>query len=166
MVYWKRRLPFLAALQALLFLVLITPAHSRGSRGGYRGGDVSVRGYFRRDGTYVQPHMRSAPDGNFWNNWSTKGNVNPYTGQPGTKTTPPPGYGSGRSYGGSYNSPTSIVPSPAVPAPSYVQPSNALGRVPIAPSTSISFRCESRFRTDICSFKNEARHGLRVQQPG
>ena len=43
-----------------------------------------VRGYTRRDGTYVQPHYRSAPDGNVYNNWSTRGNVNPYTGQPGT----------------------------------------------------------------------------------
>lgn len=48
-------------------------------------GDVSVRGYFRRDGTYVQPHMRSAPDGNSQNNWSTSPNVNPYTGQQGTR---------------------------------------------------------------------------------
>jgi len=54
--------------------------------------DVRVRGYTRKDGTYVQPHMRSAPDGNFYNNWSTKGNVNPYTGVEGTKLTPPAGY--------------------------------------------------------------------------
>ena len=44
-----------------------------------------VRGYYRKDGTYVQPHYRSKPDGNPFNNWSTKGNVNPYTGKPGTK---------------------------------------------------------------------------------
>ncbi len=49
---------------------------------------VRVRGYTRRDGTYVAPHYRSAPDGNFYNNWSTLGNVNPYTGRVGTKTTP------------------------------------------------------------------------------
>jgi hypothetical protein len=53
---------------------------------------VRVRGYFRRDGTYVSPHYRSYPDGSFYNNWSTKGNVNPYTGQPGTKVAPPSGY--------------------------------------------------------------------------
>ena len=29
--------------------------------------DVSVRGYYRKDGTYVRPHMRSDPDGNFNN---------------------------------------------------------------------------------------------------
>src|SRR6478735_11525203 len=50
--------------------------------------DVSVRGYYRKDGTYVRPHMRSDPDGNFNNNWSTKGNINPYTGEEGTKTSP------------------------------------------------------------------------------
>jgi hypothetical protein len=49
-------------------------------------GDTSVRGYTRKDGTYVQPHMRSTPDGNRSNNWSTQGNVNPYTGQPGTRS--------------------------------------------------------------------------------
>lgn len=50
---------------------------------------VRVRGYFRKDGTYVAPHYRSRPDGNFYNNWSTKGNINPYTGGPGTKVTAP-----------------------------------------------------------------------------
>ena len=58
------------------------------ARGHRSGGSVSVRGYYRKDGTYVRPHMRSAPDGDFSNNWSTRGNVNPYTGAPGTKTSP------------------------------------------------------------------------------
>ncbi|WP_249409180.1 hypothetical protein [Acinetobacter sp. NRRL B-65365] len=49
---------------------------------------VSVRGYYRSNGTYVSPHMRSSPDGHFYNNWSTAGNINPYTGKVGTKTTP------------------------------------------------------------------------------
>ena len=56
-------------------------------------GDVFVNGYFRQDGTYVQPHMRSAPDSSFNNNWSTYPNVNPYTGQQGTR--PPRLYDSG-----------------------------------------------------------------------
>jgi hypothetical protein len=50
--------------------------------------DVSVNGYTRNDGTYVAPHHRSAPDGDFNNNWSTLGNVNPYTRKLGTLTTP------------------------------------------------------------------------------
>ena len=49
--------------------------------------DVSVSGYTRNDGTYVAPHYRSAPDGNFDNNWSTFGNINPHTGRPGTLTS-------------------------------------------------------------------------------
>ncbi|MGE5513850.1 MAG: hypothetical protein ACM31O_21695 [Bacteroidota bacterium] len=46
--------------------------------------DTYVRGYTRRDGTYVQPHYQTNPDGNKFNNYSTQGNVNPYTGKPGT----------------------------------------------------------------------------------
>jgi len=49
---------------------------------------VRVRGYFRSNGTYVRPHYRSNPDGNFWNNWSTYTNINPYTGAIGTRRTP------------------------------------------------------------------------------
>ncbi len=62
--------------------------------------DQYVRGYFRRDGTWVQPHYRSSPDGYFWNNYSAWGNVNPYTGKRGYKR---PSYesftGLGRSHG-------------------------------------------------------------------
>lgn len=46
--------------------------------------DVYVNGYYRKNGTYVQPHHRSASDSTPWNNYSTKGNSNPYTGQQGT----------------------------------------------------------------------------------
>ena len=47
-----------------------------------------VRPYVRRDGTFVRGHYRSYPDGNFYNNWSTYPNVNPYTLQRGTKRYP------------------------------------------------------------------------------
>jgi tetratricopeptide (TPR) repeat protein len=69
---------------AVLVASLTCPAWAEG-----KGGSVHVRGYYPSNGTYVQPHMRSAPDGNFSNNWSTKGNINPYTGVPGTKTHNP-----------------------------------------------------------------------------
>ena len=42
---------------------------------------VWVRGYFRKDGTYVRPHLRSSPDGNPFNNYSFPGNLNPNTGK-------------------------------------------------------------------------------------
>ena len=48
--------------------------------------DVAVDGYFRNDGTYVQPHYRSSPNSTPLDNWSTEGNTNPYTGREGTKT--------------------------------------------------------------------------------
>ena len=47
--------------------------------------DVSVRGHYRKDGTYVQPHYRSNPNNTTNDNWSTKGNRNPYTGKEGTR---------------------------------------------------------------------------------
>lgn len=31
--------------------------------------DVYVEGYYRKDGTYVRPHIRSNPDGVKWNNY-------------------------------------------------------------------------------------------------
>lgn len=47
-----------------------------------------VRGHKTKNGTYVKAHRRSNPDKNFNNNWSTKGNDNPYTGKEGSKLTP------------------------------------------------------------------------------
>ena len=72
----KRSLTILLAI-AIIFLATMTA-----------NADVFVRGHFRSNGTYVQPHYRSNPDGNFSNNWSTYPNVNPYTGSVGTRRTP------------------------------------------------------------------------------
>jgi hypothetical protein len=47
--------------------------------------DTWVNGYTRKDGTYVPGHWRSDPNTTRNDNYSTEGNVNPYTGQPGTK---------------------------------------------------------------------------------
>lgn len=73
------------ALLACVFLLFI---HVNGAL----AKQVRVKGYYRSNGTYVQPSYRTAPDRNPYNNWSTKGNVNPYTGQPGYKN---PGLGNG-----------------------------------------------------------------------
>lgn len=45
--------------------------------------DTQVSGYYRQNGTYVQPYHRTAPNNNVYDNYSTKGNINPYTGQQG-----------------------------------------------------------------------------------
>lgn len=44
-----------------------------------------VRSYVTKTGSYVQPYIRSNADSTKLNNYSTKGNVNPYTGQAGSK---------------------------------------------------------------------------------
>jgi hypothetical protein len=51
--------------------------------------DVFVPSYQKKDGTQVQSHYRSNPDGNPNNNWNAKGNRNPYTGEIGTKSPEP-----------------------------------------------------------------------------
>jgi len=53
---------------------------------------TSVRGYTKKDGTYVAPHYRSSPNSTRNDNYSTKGNVNPYTGKEGTKDPDSSGY--------------------------------------------------------------------------
>ena len=45
--------------------------------------EVKVDGYYRSNGTYVAPHYRTKADATINNNWTTKGNINPYTGQRG-----------------------------------------------------------------------------------
>ena len=75
--------------------------------------DTYVNGYTRQNGTYVQPHYQAAPNQYRYDNYSSQGNVNPYTGKAGTQrneySNPPaynqghngsqPGYGSGTGYG-------------------------------------------------------------------
>ena len=46
--------------------------------------DTNVKGYTRSDGTYVQPHTRSAPNKSYNDNWSTSPNTNQNTGKQGT----------------------------------------------------------------------------------
>lgn len=47
---------------------------------------VNVRSYTKKSGTVVHAHQRTAPNKTQKDNWSSKGNVNPNTGKPGTKT--------------------------------------------------------------------------------
>ena len=46
---------------------------------------VRVKSTFTKTGTYRPTHMRTSPNKAKVDNWSTKGNVNPYTGKQGTK---------------------------------------------------------------------------------
>ncbi len=44
-----------------------------------------VNGYAKKNGTYVAPHQQTALNKTRLDNYSTKGNVNPYTGKAGAK---------------------------------------------------------------------------------
>ncbi len=69
----------------LCILVFILFSNAYAAENEKSANDVFVKGYIKSDGTYVAPHYRSSPDSKVNNNWSTKGNVNPYTGSEGTK---------------------------------------------------------------------------------
>lgn len=113
---------------AIFILLFYTEVYAR---------SVRVHGYFRKDGTYVSPHHRSAPDGNFNNNWSTAGNFNPYTGDEGKLRVPPTRsgsimpiiplgnnlpYSSGHIEQKNSAMPDLAVPAVTTPLPSYSQP--------------------------------------------
>ena len=48
--------------------------------------DTYVQGYTKSDGTYVQGHYRSSPNQYKFDNYSSQGQTNPYTGQKGTQS--------------------------------------------------------------------------------
>ncbi|QYG04662.1 hypothetical protein [Massilia sp. NP310] len=82
-----------------------------------------VRGYTKKDGTYVAPHYRSSPNSTRNDNYSTRGNVNPYTGKEGTKA-PDNGYYTPPSQPAQpiYSQPSTIANPYAQPAPPPSQP--------------------------------------------
>ena len=48
-------------------------------------GSHSVKGYTKKDGTYVAPTQATNPNATKADNYSSKGNYNPATGKAGTK---------------------------------------------------------------------------------
>jgi hypothetical protein len=64
-------------MKALVILLLASTAFAA---------PVRVRPTVTKQGVYRQPHVRTSPDSTQRNNYSTKGNYNPYTGKAGTKT--------------------------------------------------------------------------------
>lgn len=48
--------------------------------------DQYVNGYTRKDGTYVDGYHRSSPNSSYNDNYSVKGNSNPYNGESGTNS--------------------------------------------------------------------------------
>lgn len=50
-----------------------------------KGGSHYVAPHVTKSGTYVEGHMKTSPNATKVDNYSAKGNVNPYTGKEGTK---------------------------------------------------------------------------------
>ena len=74
---------FLILIKGIIMKKLITAFILLATTASAVSASVYVRGHFRSNGTYVQPHYRSSPDGIRFNNWSCCGNINPYTGKRG-----------------------------------------------------------------------------------
>ncbi len=66
-----------------VLMLVATGAFARG--GGGHGGSHSISGHFRSNGTYVRPSGATNPNRTQFDNYSTKGNVNRYSGTVGTK---------------------------------------------------------------------------------
>ena len=62
---------------AAVAVASITASHAAGSH--------AVRGHVTKSGTYVAPSRATNPNGTKVDNYSTRGNVNPYTGKAGTR---------------------------------------------------------------------------------
>lgn len=75
----------------LFFILLFIVASASEARtpNGYGTGSNprshSVKPYVRKNGTYVAPHRTTNPNKNKLDNYSTRGNFNPYTGKEGTQ---------------------------------------------------------------------------------
>lgn len=78
--------------KAVLTVVSAMFAVSAFAQSGYGGSSYGsnteshyTRGHYRSNGTYVEGHYSSNPNNTTSDNWSTKGNYNPYTGKQGTR---------------------------------------------------------------------------------
>lgn len=59
---------------SVLFLSLVSTSFAK---------TISVKGYVKKNGTYVAPSYKTSPNKTKSDNYSTKGNYNPYSGKSG-----------------------------------------------------------------------------------
>lgn len=78
---------FLFATVMLVGVTYSQPGFSKDSYGYTSQRAAHVNGYMTKSGRYVSPHMRTKSNSTGYDNYSTKGNVNPYTGKSGTRKT-------------------------------------------------------------------------------
>jgi hypothetical protein len=71
-------------MKKILSIILVSLVLFLGVAGLADARTTSVRGYIKPStGRYVAPHYRTSPNSYKWDNYSTKGNINPYTGKKG-----------------------------------------------------------------------------------
>ncbi|MBN8681179.1 MAG: hypothetical protein J0L99_00930 [Chitinophagales bacterium] len=70
---------FFAVILAFIFSISVSYSQGRVNPNYHK-----VQGHYRKDGTYVKPHYRTDPNSTNRDNYSTKGNINPFTFEPGT----------------------------------------------------------------------------------
>jgi len=77
----------LIAATALILAATAAKAQGYGLYGsGSNPNSHGSSGYTTNRGTYVQPYVATNPNNTQMDNYSTRGNVNPYTGAVGTRT--------------------------------------------------------------------------------
>jgi uncharacterized protein YxeA len=79
----KKLLLTLVAMITLIFTAI--DANAQYTSGSTNSSTTYVRGYTRSDGTYVHGYTRSSRNSSNHDNYSTSGNVNPYTGKSGNR---------------------------------------------------------------------------------
>jgi hypothetical protein len=76
-------------LRVLVVLLVVCSLAGAAQKRQVSSGRVRVKGYLTKSGHYVAPHYRTHPDKNFYNNWSTKGNEDPYNQVKGKRKQKP-----------------------------------------------------------------------------
>lgn len=71
-------------MKRFILVLLVILSFATLSPDAWCAGKTRVKGYTKKDGTYVAPHSRTSPNKSKSDNWSTKGNTNPNTGKKGT----------------------------------------------------------------------------------
>lgn len=70
---------------SFLLLTLVATLTTAKNSSETSGGSHSVKGHVKKDGVYVAPHQATNPNNTQRDNWTSKPNVNPYTGTQGKK---------------------------------------------------------------------------------
>ena len=85
---WRDKMKFLKIMFVVLLLAS-SAVYAKDSRSkSYdlkSSSDRSVRSYTKKNGTHVVRHKKTVKNHTRQDNYTTKGNVNPYTGKKGTK---------------------------------------------------------------------------------